>query len=239
MRVWDLNVGYLSQSSLLGQHAEIHSLFSVLMGGKKGYSSHPETLRWRGHLGELLWRHDLTVREMVLRGLQHRSPLGVVGDLELKGPGPGFVDPPLEQFRLLEEKYQGTGKSGRIPLPLEARDFWLHHHRSVRVRNPDRCKDLGEALKEGNLEGKEPLISEVLEILSTAPHSGEMRREIRSIQNEIEGSASPEEAEELLAGPDWPPTELLKHIYRLALKYEKVDIVNSTLLADRWHPYLA
>lgn len=239
MRVWDLHPGYLSQSSLLGQHAEIHALFSVLMGGKRGYWSHPETLRWKGHLRELSWRHELTVREMILRGLQHRSPLGVIDDLEPEGPGPGFVDPPLEQFRLLEEKYRGTGKSGRIPFPLGARDFWIQHRRSLRARNADRCRDLGEALREGGLKGKEPHISEILEVLSTALHPGEMRREILCMWEEIEGSASPEEANQLLDCPGWPPTQLLKHLYRLALKYEKVDIASSTLLADRWHPELA
>ncbi|HLP46574.1 MAG TPA: pyrimidine dimer DNA glycosylase/endonuclease V, partial [Candidatus Kapabacteria bacterium] len=63
MRIWDVNPGYLNRQSLLAEHREIHAIFAVITRGKKGYSRHPETLRWSGKLGLLKKRHDLLVSE--------------------------------------------------------------------------------------------------------------------------------------------------------------------------------
>jgi hypothetical protein len=60
---------------LLGEHRELHAIWSVLVNGKKGYACHPETLRWRGKLRALYSRHDALVHEMALRGYRHRTPL--------------------------------------------------------------------------------------------------------------------------------------------------------------------
>jgi hypothetical protein len=60
---------------LLGEHRELHALWSVIVNGKKGYARHPETLRWRGKLKALYSRHDALVREMAVRGYAHQSPL--------------------------------------------------------------------------------------------------------------------------------------------------------------------
>lgn len=77
MRIWDLPVGCLCRNHLLAEHRELHAIWSVILGGKKGYSSHPEVLRWRGKLLALSARHDEQVREMESRGYLHRSPLDV------------------------------------------------------------------------------------------------------------------------------------------------------------------
>jgi len=62
MRIWDLSPGYLNRDSLLGEHRELHGLYSILVNGKQGYSRHPETLRWAEAVGGLGWRH----RELAL-----------------------------------------------------------------------------------------------------------------------------------------------------------------------------
>jgi hypothetical protein len=59
----------------LGEHRELHAIWSVIVNGKKGYSRHPETLRWKGKLKALYGRHEALVVEMRSRGYQHRSPL--------------------------------------------------------------------------------------------------------------------------------------------------------------------
>jgi hypothetical protein len=46
MRVWDVAAGYLNRGSLLGEHREIHGIAAILSHGMRGYSRHPETLRW-------------------------------------------------------------------------------------------------------------------------------------------------------------------------------------------------
>ena len=75
MRIWDIAPKRLCRNHLLGEHRELHAIWSVLVKGKKGYARHPETVRWRGKLKALYCRHDALVREMALRGYEHRTPL--------------------------------------------------------------------------------------------------------------------------------------------------------------------
>ena len=75
MRVWDLSPGYLNRGSLLGEHRELHGLRSILLNNKKGYSKHPETVRWVNCLSGLDRRHDQLVAEMRIRGYVDRTPV--------------------------------------------------------------------------------------------------------------------------------------------------------------------
>jgi hypothetical protein len=75
MRIWDLSPKVLCRSHLLGEHAELHALWSILTEGKRGYARHPETLRWKGKLMALYLRHELLVQEMEARHYHHQSPL--------------------------------------------------------------------------------------------------------------------------------------------------------------------
>ncbi len=75
MRIWDLPVGVLCKNHLLGEHRELHAIWNILTKNKKGYSHHPETLRWKGKLGALYQRHQEEVAEMKTRGYKHLSPL--------------------------------------------------------------------------------------------------------------------------------------------------------------------
>lgn len=75
MRIWDIKPEYLCRNHLLGEHRELHAIWSVLVNGKKGYSFHPETKRWKGKLAALYFRHQLLVKELEKRGYSHSSPL--------------------------------------------------------------------------------------------------------------------------------------------------------------------
>jgi len=75
MRVWDVSPKKLCRKHLLGEHRELHALWIILTEGRKGYSKHPETLRWVGKLAALYRRHEDLVREMERRGYNHKSPL--------------------------------------------------------------------------------------------------------------------------------------------------------------------
>ena len=75
MRVWDLPPGILCRKHLLGEHREIHAIWAILTGGRKGYSRHPETLRWKGRLRALYIRHGRIAGELGKRGYRHSSPL--------------------------------------------------------------------------------------------------------------------------------------------------------------------
>ncbi|MDD5340692.1 MAG: pyrimidine dimer DNA glycosylase/endonuclease V [Candidatus ainarchaeum sp.] len=106
MRIWDLGPGRLCRSHLLGEHRELHAIWSILTKGKKGYSRHPETLRWKGRLKALYARHTALVREFAERGYIHRSPL----DKRLaRGAAVQtvFVDTPANQRAILRRKRCG------------------------------------------------------------------------------------------------------------------------------------
>lgn len=75
MRIWDLPPARLCRQHLLGEHRELHGLWNIVTQGKRGYSRHPETIRWQGKLPALFQRHEMLVAEMERRGYQHSSPL--------------------------------------------------------------------------------------------------------------------------------------------------------------------
>jgi len=88
---------------LLGEHAELHAVWSVIVHAKTVYSLHPETMRWRGKLRALYYRHEKLVEEMEKRGFRHRSPLD---EREAKGQvvQDVFLDSPQKQRQILKDK---------------------------------------------------------------------------------------------------------------------------------------
>lgn len=104
MRIWDLSPAKLCRPHLLGEHRELHAIWSILTQDKKGYSLHPETLRWRGKLKALYIRHEKLVKEMNKRGYNHHSPLNqklAVGESKQHL----FVDSIANQIKNLQQKH--------------------------------------------------------------------------------------------------------------------------------------
>ena len=103
MRIWDIPPKRLCRNHLLGEHRELHAIWSVIVNGKKGYSQHPETLRWKGKLKALYGRHEALVVEMSNRGYRHRSPLAKT---EATGSAKqtNYVDRPRAQIVILRSK---------------------------------------------------------------------------------------------------------------------------------------
>ena len=147
MRVWDIHPGYLSTRSLLGEHAEIHALYSIISKKKSGYSMHPETRRWTGHLEFLVIRHSLIVEEMTLRGFCHNSPCPSAGSMESKIDHVSYIDLPEGQFEILRKKYNQKNQRGRIPLPRTGSEFWSHHKYSVMGRGYQYYRDIQQFMK--------------------------------------------------------------------------------------------
>lgn len=50
-------------------------MWNVITQDKKGYSHHPETVRWKGKLMALFLVHEEIVAEMLTRGFNHKSPI--------------------------------------------------------------------------------------------------------------------------------------------------------------------
>ena len=103
MRIWDLSPEILCRRHLLGEHRELHGLWVILTENKKGFSRHPETLRWRGKLQALYRRHEALVAEMARRGYRHNTPLAAAEAVGLAEQRE-YKDPPLEQVRILKAK---------------------------------------------------------------------------------------------------------------------------------------
>jgi hypothetical protein len=106
MRIWDIPPKKLCRNHLLGEHRELHAIWSILTEGKTGYANHPETKRWRERLKALYLRHDELVKEMIRRGYRHKSPLEkqlATGQSEQIV----FVDPPDTQKKILKKKNCG------------------------------------------------------------------------------------------------------------------------------------
>lgn len=103
MRIWDLEPAILCRKHLLGEHLELHALWTVITQNKKGYSKHPETLRWFGKLKALYLIHESIVKEMKHRGYNHLSDL----DKDLATGSAiqnEFVHTIPEQIEILKEK---------------------------------------------------------------------------------------------------------------------------------------
>lgn len=103
MRIWDLNPGILCRNHLLGEHQELHAVWVIITRNRKGYSRHPEVLRWRGKLKALYLRHDALVKEFRKRGYKHHSCLDkrLAAGISRQNV---FVDSPQKQKVILRLK---------------------------------------------------------------------------------------------------------------------------------------
>jgi hypothetical protein len=112
MRVWDVPPEELCRAHLLGEHRELHAIWTILTQDRSGYRNHPETKRWVGKEAALFIRHEQLDDEMTRRGYRHQSDLeahlAVGNDKQTD-----FVDPIERQRELLAAKpcdcYATTG----------------------------------------------------------------------------------------------------------------------------------
>lgn len=103
MRIWDLPPEILCRKHLLGEHRELHAIWTVITKDKKGYAKHPETLRWYGKLKALYNRHEELVKEMGKRNYNHLSPLDKTLATGASNQD-AFVHTPKEQREILRNK---------------------------------------------------------------------------------------------------------------------------------------
>ncbi|MFA5770359.1 MAG: pyrimidine dimer DNA glycosylase/endonuclease V [Patescibacteria group bacterium] len=103
MRIWDISPTHLCRLHLLGEHRELHAIWSIITKKKKGYSKHPETIRWAGKLKALYIRHLVLIQEMKKRGYTHRSNLSTQLAIG-KGKQDAFINTINEQVEILKKK---------------------------------------------------------------------------------------------------------------------------------------
>ncbi len=225
MRVWDIHPGYLDRQNLLGEHNEIHGLLTIIQEGRRGYASHPETLRWKEHLPALRCRHDQVVSEMRLRGYQHRSPAGEYDLASLCWPEK-LIDPPARQFSLLAERYaRRASPGGRIPLPRSPQELWAQHKYSLLARSPEAYQSIGRRVSD--MHTAEEFAALAMELTLWMRRPPTLGRLINSLQH-MWGYVRP-----LDSDPDpTEPAELLQRIQALAWRHGVTYLLSSTALSD-------
>lgn len=233
MRVWDIHPGYLSTRSLLGEHAEIHALYSIISKKKSGYSRHPETRRWTGHLEFLILRHDLILKEMTLRGFKHHSPCPSVENIEGKINNLPYIDLPETQFEILRKKYNQKNQRGRIPLPRTGSEFWSHHKYSVMSRGYQYYRDIQQSMK----NRKDRSIGEEHDLIRMIQMHMEKQIPLKALNNVIEhlwgyfkNKANLQEKTHFFNLPDF--IEKLNYLFKMAEKYQQNYLLHSTIFAD-------
>jgi hypothetical protein len=224
MRIWDVSAGYLNRQSLLGEHRELHGLVSILQHGKKGYSQHPETLRWVGFSWALRMRHQLLSVEMALRGYKDNTPVTFAENPE-HWPD-AFIDDPIQQYVLLIEKYKDK-EPGRIPLPTSAQQLWSQHKYSVLAREPEAYQYIGRALADNSLSFAD-LAMQLTQLLRQTPSQGRLRNALLHMWGYVD-TDNEQTKSELTSGPLLP---LLKEIQQRAKANHCEYLLHSTALSE-------
>lgn len=230
MRIWDINPGYLNRQSLLGEHRELHGIVSILVNNKKGYSKHPETVRWKGRGWALKQRHSMLADEMSLRSYKDNSP---VTTLTGKGKWPEtYIDEPFMQLQILGLKYADK-EQGRIPLPKSAQHLWSHHKYSVLARDVSLYKELGRKVSamtpRHDFSGITLIVTE---LLRTPPPTGGLRNALQHMWGHVSGDPPvPKGGVE-----SWPLSRLLLEVQKRAFAIGDRYLICSTALAEfkRW-----
>ena len=233
MRVWDIHPGYLSNWSLLGEHAEIHAIYSIISQKKSGYSMHPETQRWKGHLGFLVLRHDLLIMEMTLRGFNHNSPCSSDKNIEGKMNHVPYIDLPEAQFEILRKKYNQKNQRGRIPLPGTGSEFWSHHKYSVMSRGYQYYRDIQQFMK----NRKDRPIGEEHDLIRMIQIYMEKQVTLKALNNVVEhlwgyfkNKENLQEKTHFFSLPD--SMEKLNYLFKMAENYQQNYLMHSTIFAD-------
>jgi pyrimidine dimer DNA glycosylase/uncharacterized protein DUF1722 len=226
VRIWDISPGYLNRQSLLGEHRELHGLHSILVHAKKGYSRHPETLRWIDSISGLIRRHAILAAEMHLRGYHDRTPLSDDGT-HVRWPRE-FVTAPAAQFALLRSKYRGTAR-GRIPLPRSAQELWAHHKYSVLARDPAAYRALGRRVARLKRGADYPdLATDLVDLLRHDPPARRVLNALEHMWGYVSDRATADEvrnAHESASG-------LLRTTCQIAIRVRQPFLLTSTALAD-------
>ena len=215
MRIWDISPGYLNRASLLGEHRELHGLASIHINQKKGYSRHPETMRWKNYLPALAMRHELLVAEMQLRGYQHHSPLPIEAGTE---KWPDYLDDPATQIEILREKYLSK-EPGRILLPRSLQEFWEHHRFSVMARDIGKYRLYESKLPNLKLD---EFSKEINEIVQQKPRKSDIESTIEEMWQHIG----------LKSNTGLSIRNNFQELQEIAKEEEKTNLLHSTALTE-------
>ena len=226
MRIWDISPGYLNRQSLLGEHRELHGIVSIIVNKKKGYSNHPETVRWVGYGWALKQRHRQLAAEISLRGFAEKSPVATRTSI---GVWPErYIDEPYRQFQILDIKYLDK-EQGRIPLPKNVQELWSHHKYSVLARDASLYKKIGRAVsKKGACHDFSEYAKVVTEQLRKPPPIGGLKNALQHMWGHV--SDYPSDTNDKVES--WSLSRLLDEIQKRTLEGEARYLATSTALSE-------
>ncbi|MCI5145335.1 MAG: DUF1722 domain-containing protein [Candidatus Electrothrix sp. AR3] len=226
MRIWDIDPGYLNRQSLLGEHLELHGIASIIINEKKGYSRHPETIRWLNYGWALHKRHRQLSAEMSLRGYVDKSPVHLKTN---KGQWPDtYIDQPFHQFEVLQRKYK-IKEPGRILLPKNAQELWRHHKYSVLARDIKIYQAIGSQVSKLSPRDDFSDLAKIFsKILRVSPSKGGVRNSLQHMWGYVSKLTSTPQG----AFEQWSLKELLEQIQERAVKYNETYLLSSTALAE-------
>lgn len=229
MRIWDISPGYLNRQSLLGEHRELHAIVSILKNDKKGYSKHPETLRWKNHTNALYIRHLQLSCEMTLRGYNEHSLVEMDENLDFSFPDT-YINTPVEQFEILRKKYSEKSQ-GRITLPKNIQSFWANHKYSILSRNQKLYGEIGRSIiRSGPLSEYTELIKEITFLLNTRPNKGGIRNSLHHMWGYINKPYLKENKKPPVQPDDLK--KMLEIIQMSTVKYKISYLLSSTALSE-------
>lgn len=226
MRIWDISPGYLNRQSLLGEHRELHGIAAIIANKKKGYSRHPETVRWVGYGWALKQRHRQLAAEMSLRSYTEKSP---VTTRTGNGVWPEtYIDEPYRQFQILETKYLDR-EQGRIPLPKNVQELWSHHKYSVLARDVNLYGEIGRGASRMRTHQDFSEYTKVLtEQLRKPPSIGGLKNALQHMWGHVSDYSS--DTNEKVES--WSLNRLMKEIQIRALDSEDPYLTTSTALSE-------
>ncbi len=237
MRVWDVHPGYLSEKRLLGQHVEIHAVYSVITNNKKGYAKHPETIRWKNNLDKLLKVHATTALEMELRGFKHKSPLSEDSYLSSNFNEDSyfkFIDHPSVQFSLLKGKYNDKER-GRIPLPNRTSQLWANYKYSIMARGYNHYTDIKNYLSSNPdllIIDNPEFIEEIILLLDNPVNIIGLINSLQHLWGYFKNISLVEEKRIYLKQLDENPINMVKILFDMSLKYNVTYLKESTYFSD-------
>jgi hypothetical protein len=226
MRVWDLSPGYLNDRCLLGEHRELHGIVSILSKHKRGYSRHPETLRWKEYGWALRQRHRLLRAEMSLRGFRDQTPVRLRANAMI-WPST-YIDRPAAQFVILRSKYIDKS-NGRIPLPRNTQELWAQHKYSVLARSPRRYASIGRMVSTMRArDGFCELALELTDLLRTPPDAGPLLAAVQHMWGHVSNHSPTSPGAAAMRAPG----ALLMRIQVLANACNERFLLASTALSE-------
>jgi len=232
MRIWDVNPGYLSRASLLGEHRELHGLLSIIDNNKQGYRKHPESLRWLDNRPALAFRHDLIVAEFNIRGYKDNTPVNI--DFENLIYPKSFIDLPHIQLDILRNKYLNKNE-GRMPFPKNTQELWAQHKYSIMAHSINDYKKIGKSLT--SLKAKDKIEETYLllqKLLMKTPSLGAIKNTLQHMWGYVSKYSN------IIDINKETNIKLLYEIRRLSLENDVVYIKNSSALneLEPWINYL-